>query len=135
MVRHSEPEEPSPSGLNDEAVYSAHGGTVAVADWSTSAGWWVAIRSNVKDPVSNNRIVSRYMHFIREPVVSKGAINQGVYIGNVGSTGNSSGSHLHLDFNNNDLFSGGGNFNNFTINPQRFFPGVTFTGATSSVTP
>jgi len=125
-----------PSGpgiIAGEAVFSAHSGFVEIAGWNNMAGNWVVIRSNVRDhPATNNWIVSRYMHLQNTPTVSRGNINQGIRIGNVGNTGESSGAHLHLDFNNRNLLD---NMSNFSINPQRFFPNIAFTGATSRVMP
>jgi len=124
-----------------EAVFAAHGGEVLIANTSQTAGYWVVIRSDVIDPVTNLAIVSRYMHMQSHPLVLENArISQGTHIGFVGNSGQTSGSgpggrstgHLHLDFNNGNRNSG---IAAFTINPQRFFPDVMFSGQTSTVMP
>ena len=116
-----------------EAVFAAHAGNVRVAGWADCAGWWVVIRSDVNSLTTNQAIVSRYMHFRDRPSVSAGnRVARGAQIGVVGSSGQSSGPHLHLDFNNRD--SNTTTANN-SVNPQRFFPNITFTGDTSNVRP
>ena len=123
----------TPGAIAGEAVYAAHSGFAEIAQWSSCAGYWVAIRSDVIDPATNARIVSRYLHFNQSPSVAAGTtVTQGTLIGFVGNTGESTGAHLHLDFNNRNFLD---NMNNASINPQRFFPNIIFTGAVSSVMP
>ena len=129
------------NAIMGEAVFAVHSGTVAVSQWNACAGWWVAIRSDIID-ADGSRIVSRYMHLRDRPLVRADVpnprINQGVQIGNVGNSGDTRGQgpggrssgHLHLDFNNGNLLD---NIGWATINPQRFFPNINFTGATSNV--
>lgn len=61
----------------------------------------------------------------------------GTRIGTVGSTGDSSGPHLHLSTyngkNGNNSYDWPGA--NTSINPQRFFPSITFTGDLSNTRP
>ena len=126
-------------GILGEPVYSAHSGTVLIATWSSTAGYWVAIRSGVWDASSTANvryIVSRYLHLQSHPIVSSGdgmnRIAQGVRIGYVGNTGavNSSG-HLHLDINNGNQFTSSSAVRPHAINPERFFPGINFLGRTA----
>ena len=70
-------------------IYASRGGTVTVAKFSKSAGYYVTI--NHGDGFS-----SVYMHMTNY-VVSKGqSVSQGQLIGYVGSTGYSTGPHLHF---------------------------------------
>lgn len=70
-------------------IYASRSGTVTIAKWSNSAGYYVTI--NHGDGYS-----SVYMHMTNY-VVSKGDyVSQGQLIGYVGSTGYSTGPHLHF---------------------------------------
>ncbi len=71
-------------------IYAADSGTVIIAGYSSSAGYWVVISHG-------NGLVTKYMHMVSEPFVSAGdTVTKGQNIGQVGSTGNSSGPHLHF---------------------------------------
>ena len=138
-------------------VYASHDGIVLVAQSNNaSAGNWVVIRSTARDPNSpfypeaNSYIVSRYLHLSGPPLVGLGPITQGTRIGYVGNSGFTRGSgplvnpnnphgarlssgHLHLDFNHRNITGNTAAILPFAINPQRFFPNVTFTGQTNYV--
>ena len=63
------------------------------------------------------------------PVVQKGQqVSAGTLLGYVGNTGDSYGSHLHLDMNNLGEWDGGTirQSPNRTINPVLFFPNISF---------
>ena len=132
-----------PDGYNpvvDEVVHAAHGGQVLWAADNGSAGYSVIIRSNVIDPRTGNRIVSRYAHMRPTLYVSRHQqVAMGVPIGRVWNSGDTSGSgpggrssgHLHLDFSSHrTLYRASGDFLNYLINAQRFFPHINFTGTT-----
>ena len=122
-------------------VFAIHDGFVLTTRaFSHSAGYWVAIESDVIDPITGRSIVSRYLHLRDEPLVARQRVDMGDPIGYVGNTGQTFGSgpggrssgHLHLDFNNGGVFESNSTIAPFTINPQRFFPNVDFMGATSN---
>lgn len=70
-------------------VVAAHSGTVAWANFSSSAGNWIGISHG-------NGTVSVYMH-MQALLVSEGKhVNKGETIGLVGTTGSSTGNHLHF---------------------------------------
>jgi len=125
-----------------ERVYSMHSGTVLIAQWSDTAGFWVAIRSSTIDPARNEFLVSRYLH-MGDVQVSQGPIDQGVHIGHVSNLGRTTGrgpggrssGHLHIDINNNNRWTSSGDVRPYTINPQRFFPQINFEGLLSTITP
>ena len=78
-------------------IYASRGGTVTIAKWSNSAGYYVSI--NHADGYS-----SVYMHMTNY-VVSKGQyVSQGQLIGYVGSTGYSTGPHLHFGISYNGTY-------------------------------
>lgn len=71
-------------------IYAAAAGTVVIAGWSDSAGNWVVISHG-------NGLVTKYMHMYQSPAVSVGdKVVKGQYIGGVGTTGQSTGNHLHF---------------------------------------
>lgn len=71
-------------------IYAAAAGTVIIAGWSDSAGYWVVINHG-------NGLVTKYMHMYQSPLVSSGQkVVKGQHIGGVGTTGQSTGNHLHF---------------------------------------
>ena len=71
-------------------IYAAAAGTVLIAGWSDSAGYWVVISHG-------NGLVSKYMHMYQSPLVRAGQkVVKGQHIGGVGTTGQSTGNHLHF---------------------------------------
>ena len=69
-------------------TYAADDGTVTIAGWSDSAGNWVVIDHG-------NGLVTKYMHHSRIVVSQGQTVKKGQKIGEVGSTGQSTGPHLH----------------------------------------
>ncbi len=93
-----------------EVVSAFAGKVIFVHDNSISyksCGNCVAIRSNEKDPITGKYYVAIYMHLKSKPKVSE---NQNIpankLLGFVGNTGNSDGSHLHFEVNNQNLSYG-----------------------------
>lgn len=71
-------------------IYAAAAGTVTIAGYSSSAGYWVVINHG-------NGLVTKYMHMYQSPLVSTGqTVQKGQHIGGVGTTGQSTGNHLHF---------------------------------------
>ena len=86
-------------------IYASRTGVVTTATFGKSAGYYVSI--NHGDGYS-----SIYMHMTRY-VVSKGqAVSAGQVIGYVGSTGTSTGNHLHF----------GISYNGSYVNPANYIP-------------
>jgi murein DD-endopeptidase MepM/ murein hydrolase activator NlpD len=77
--------------------------------WPGGCGWYVDIRHA-------DKVVTRYCHMQSKPLVSAGdKVTAGQQIGIVGSTGHSSGPHLHFEVHlNGDRSSAG------AINPIKF---------------
>lgn len=70
-------------------TYAAAAGTVLYARWSDSAGNWVVIDHG-------NGLVTKYMHHSALCVSEGQYVQKGQQIGYVGSTGQSTGPHLHF---------------------------------------
>ncbi|PZM96432.1 MAG: hypothetical protein DIU79_05105 [Actinobacteria bacterium] len=103
-------ERPTHDGIDfptykNKPIYAVADGRVIVVECNASTnncdvdgspqvygcGWYVEIEHA-------NRIVTRYCHMIRRPPVKVGQwVKAGEVIGHVGSSGNSSGPHLHFE--------------------------------------
>lgn len=70
-------------------TYAAADGTVIIAGWSNSAGNWVVINHG-------NGLVTKYMHHAALYVHAGETVKKGQNIGMSGTTGYSSGVHLHF---------------------------------------
>lgn len=77
-----------------EPVYAAGNGKVSEAGYSRSYGWFVHIRH--EDGYS-----TLYAHMSRILVRRGGTVRIGQRIGQVGSTGTSTGNHLHFELQKN----------------------------------
>lgn len=88
------PSDPSHKGRDYAAgtgvpTYAAAAGTVIIAGYSNSAGNWVVIDHG-------NGLVTKYMHHSALSVSAGQAVSKGQQIGAVGTTGDSTGPHLHF---------------------------------------
>lgn len=70
-------------------TYAAAAGTVIIANYSSSAGNWVVINHG-------NGLVTKYMHHSALTVSAGQVVAKGQQIGLVGTTGQSTGPHLHF---------------------------------------
>ena len=72
-------------------IYAASSGRVTYSGWRNSWGFGVDISHG-------GGVLTRYAHMVSHPVVRNGQyVERGQLIGYVGSTGNSTGPHLHLE--------------------------------------
>ncbi|TWP49905.1 peptidoglycan DD-metalloendopeptidase family protein [Lentzea tibetensis] len=77
-------------GSNGQPIVAAAAGRVTFAGWDSGGGWMVNISHA-------NGWGTTYLHMIERPSVGNGQnVYQGFQLGKVGSTGNSSGPHLHF---------------------------------------
>ena len=89
------------------AVYAADGGKVVLAEWYGGYGNCIMIDHG-------NGYKTLYGHLSYIGVKSGQAVTQGTTIGQVGSTGNSTGPHLHFEVY----------LNGSRIDPERFYSGL-----------
>lgn len=90
------------------AVYASDGGSVTLAGWNGGYGNCIMIDHG-------NGYVTLYGHLSSISVSQGQSVSQGATIGAVGSTGNSTGPHLHFEV----LKDGS------RIDPEQFFSGLT----------
>lgn len=94
------------AGASGSAIYAAASGTVVAATYGSSPGNYVVIKHT-------NGYYSYYMHLNRPSSLTVGqTISAGGYVGGMGTTGNSTGVHLHFGIST-DLWSG-------YVNPASF---------------
>jgi len=90
---HSGIDYPNPTGT---AVFSAGGGTILFAGWKTGYGKFIEIEHG-------NGLITRYAHLSAILVEAGQKVNAGDLIGKVGSTGRSTGPHLHFEVRKNNM--------------------------------
>ena len=61
-----------------------------------STGYAVILETNIPSTVPGNYLTARYFHMKYAPTVSR-TVNASTKIGDTGTTGNSTGAHLHID--------------------------------------
>ena len=86
-------------------VRAAAGGTVSCANWKGSYGKLVVIDHG-------GGVQTYYAHLSAINVYVGQSVSQGQHIGNVGSTGNSTGPHLHIEVRQNGV----------ALNPEKYIP-------------
>ncbi|WP_411801458.1 transglycosylase SLT domain-containing protein [Bacillus glycinifermentans] len=90
-------------------VKALKAGKVITAAYSKTAGNWVVIQQD-------DGTVAKYMHMQKGLKVKKGdVVSAGQTIGKVGSTGHSTGNHLHLQIEQNGI----------PIDPEKYMKGLT----------
>ncbi|MEC3664064.1 phage tail tape measure protein [Bacillus subtilis] len=96
------------NGKQGDPVKALLGGKVQIAGYSKTAGNWVVIQQD-------DGTVAKYMHMQKGLKVSAGdTVKSGQTIGKVGSTGHSTGAHLHLQIEQNGT----------PIDPQKYMEGI-----------
>lgn len=121
------------SSVDGQAIKCPTSGTVIYSKKDPIGGCTIAIATDNTDPYNNKKIYVTFQHM--QAVSSYNVydtVKPGAILGKVGSTGSSStGPHLHINIRTDD--SVWTNNSGRTINPQAFFPNISFSGATSSV--
>lgn len=121
------------SSIEGEELVAPFSGKIVFAntsyDYSKKSpdyGYCVIIESSSEvDPVSGNKLRVAYMHMNSKSLIDVGEdVEAGQIVGRVGTTGNSTGPHLHIEINNKGKnFAGTTNSDSFdkTINPIFFY--------------
>jgi len=93
------------------SILAAASGTVTVNTWHGALGWYVIISHDI----NGQRVDTLYAHMDYQSPVSTGTIvSQGQAIGTQGSTGFSTGAHLHFEVHPGGFSWGGG------VNPRNW---------------
>lgn len=104
------------SGINTKPIRAIESGTVTTATFSNYGYGNYIIINHGKCLEDGNNYISLYGH-CSSLTVSKGKyVNKGDIIGYVGSSGNSTGPHLHLEVR----------INGKIVNPLQFYPSINF---------
>lgn len=83
-------------------IYAVSGGVVTAAAYHYSWGYYVQVYHGKDD--NGNSYSTLYAHMNSAPIVSVGqSVSKGQPLGYVGSTGNSTGNHLHLEMKVNNV--------------------------------
>ena len=83
-------------------IYAVSGGVVTAAAYHCSWGYYVQVYHGKDD--NGNSYSTLYAHMNSAPIVSVGSsVSKGQTLGYVGSTGNSTGNHLHLEMKVNNV--------------------------------
>lgn len=83
-------------------IYAVSGGVITAAAYHYSWGYYVQVYHGKDD--NGNSYSTLYAHMNSAPIVSVGqSVSKGQTLGYVGSTGNSTGNHLHLEMKVNNV--------------------------------
>lgn len=89
------------SAPNGTAIYAAQSGTVIIAGYSSAWGNYVVINHG-------NGITTLYAHMSKILTTKGATVSAGQQIGKVGSTGYSTGNHLHFEVRQNGSYQDAG---------------------------
>lgn len=85
----------APEQGNEGTLHAVSTGIVAREDWHDLSGWYIWIRF---DFIDGRTWRGLYAHMAdRSPLKAGGRVDVGQWVGNIGSTGNSTGPHLHFE--------------------------------------
>lgn len=114
-----------PVSLNSPVYSTCDGEVVAVTSLTTSYGKHIKIRATV----NGETVYMRYCHLNGFNVNVGDKVSAGQQIGISGSTGNSTGPHMHYEVRNaNDYY---GDASSPNLNPRNYLPGTSYTFETN----
>lgn len=105
------------AGINCTPIYAIQSGTVTTSGYSNYGYGNYIIINHGKCTNDNSSYISLYGHCSSLAVEEGQVVEKGQLIGYVGTTGNSTGPHLHLEVR----------VNGTRVDPLQFFPSVSFT--------
>ena len=118
-----------PVPLNTPVYATCDGEVVSVQSLTTSYGKHIKIKATV----NGSTVYIRYCHLNSFAVSNGDRVHAGQLIAYSGSTGNSTGPHLHYEVRNaNDYY---GNASSPTLNPRNYLPGSSYTYDTETSAP
>lgn len=122
------------SFIRGTPIFSPTSGTVIYSQHNPESGNYVVIETDKCVKGTGKKVILTFAHMIEKSPLEVGQrVLPKKFIGYVGSTGNSSGDHLHHAVfksppGSNTIYESKIN----CINPQRFYPNVPFAGETST---
>lgn len=114
----------SGNNILGEPLIAPFNGTVKKAEYNSSCGNYICITSKIPDYVTGENLIVIYMHMNSSALFDKGdEVSEGQVVGYIGSTGTSSGPHLHVEMNNKNAAVGETLRTTYayTINPLYFY--------------
>lgn len=118
-----------PVALNSPVYSTCDGEVVAVTSLTTSYGKHIKIKA----VVNGSTVYMRYCHLNSFAVSVGDKVKSGQLIAYSGSTGNSTGPHLHYEVRNaNDYY---GNASSPNLNPRNYLPGSSYAFNTHDINP
>ena len=105
------------AGINCTPIYAIQSGTVTTSGYSNYGYGNYIIINHGECTNDNSSYISLYGHCSSLAVEEGQVVEKGQLIGYVGTTGNSTGPHLHLEVR----------VNGTRVDPLQFFPSVSFT--------
>ncbi|PFA69806.1 hypothetical protein CN378_03290 [Bacillus sp. AFS015802] len=111
-----------------DPAYAVSSGRVKYSGVSSSAGNWIVLETNNNSPESGNSndLIARYLHLDERWVSTGATVSRGQQIGITGTTGNSTGTHIHFDVNDGGVMNGSDMTRYNTIDPEIFWPYKSF---------
>lgn len=119
----------SGTDIRGESLVAPFEGIVRKSGFNSSCGNYICITSKANDPITGEKLIIIYLHMDSYALYEKGEeVSEGAIVGYIGTTGNSTGPHLHAEMNNKNAAVGesGRTTYSYTINPLYFYRDMEF---------